>query len=397
MTNVKIIIGASYGDEGKGLMSDYFCSQAKERGKKCIVVLSNGGAQRGHTVDTPDGKHHVFHHFGSGTLVGADTHFPAAFIVNPMIFVQEWAELYGKVDVMPYVFANPQCLCSTPFDMILNQIAEQSRGVNRHGSCGCGIWETIVRDGLRLQQMYKLYRKNRLYDYLLTIRDLYVPLRLRDLGISEISPEWKKILFSSDLISNYIGDFGRMMSVLNFSYDEIIKKYQTVVFENGQGLLLDQNTSENQEHTTPSNTGTQNPAIILENVYGEDELYLMDIEVCYVSRTYLTRHGDGPFKEECNKDELFPGLNDETNVWNPHQGGIRYGKLDLYELFHRCIDDFMKYMRSGKVSMAFTHMNEMPEYFKDVEFYTDLMQYHFSDSKTRKGVRGNYNGIYCGK
>ena len=57
MKNVKIVIGANFGDEGKGLMTDYFTS-----GSNDIVVLSNGGAQRGHTVTKTNGIRHVFHH-----------------------------------------------------------------------------------------------------------------------------------------------------------------------------------------------------------------------------------------------------------------------------------------------------------------------------------------------
>lgn len=62
MKDIKIVIGANFGDEGKGLMTDYFSQKSNS-----IVVCSNGGAQRGHTVTTPTAIRHVFHHFGSGT------------------------------------------------------------------------------------------------------------------------------------------------------------------------------------------------------------------------------------------------------------------------------------------------------------------------------------------
>ena len=85
MTNIRIVIGANFGDEGKGLMTDYYAAQAAEQKKTAIVVLSNGGAQRGHTVVTCGGKRHVFHHFGSGTYAGADTYLPEKYIVNIII------------------------------------------------------------------------------------------------------------------------------------------------------------------------------------------------------------------------------------------------------------------------------------------------------------------------
>lgn len=98
----------NFGDEGKGLMTDYFCHQSSAKGEKCLVVLHNGGPQRGHTVVTPEGERHVFHHFGSGTFTGADTYLSEDFILNPMVFRQEWEEL-EKLGVSPKVYINPYC------------------------------------------------------------------------------------------------------------------------------------------------------------------------------------------------------------------------------------------------------------------------------------------------
>ena len=144
MRNIKIVIGANFGDEGKGLMTDYFCHQAEQRNENCIVVLHNGGAQRGHTVTTPTGIKHIFHHFGSGTFCGADTYCSKDFILNPMIFSQEFDEL-KVLGYEPKVYIHPLCKITTPFDMILNQIIEEHRSGNRHGSCGVGIYETLLR------------------------------------------------------------------------------------------------------------------------------------------------------------------------------------------------------------------------------------------------------------
>ena len=61
---VKAIIGANYGDEGKGLATDYLT------GPDSLVVRFNGGAQAGHTVCTPSGQRHVFSHIGAGSFRG---------------------------------------------------------------------------------------------------------------------------------------------------------------------------------------------------------------------------------------------------------------------------------------------------------------------------------------
>ena len=75
-----------------------------KRQPNSIVVCSNGGSQRGHTVVTPDGIRHVFHHFGSGTFNGAATYLPKEFIVNPLIFAQEYKELINK-RIIPNIYA----------------------------------------------------------------------------------------------------------------------------------------------------------------------------------------------------------------------------------------------------------------------------------------------------
>src|SRR5262245_50739362 len=64
------VIGANFGDEGKGLLTDYLAAKDPAG---TVVIRCNGGAQAGHTVVTPAGRRHVFHHLGSGSLAGAST------------------------------------------------------------------------------------------------------------------------------------------------------------------------------------------------------------------------------------------------------------------------------------------------------------------------------------
>ena len=120
-------------------MVDYLCQFGGE-----VVVRFNGGAQAGHTVVTPDGMRHVFHHFGSGTLYGVPTFLSQYFICNPIVFLREMADL-EKMHVTAAVFAHPDCLVTTFADMMINQAKESKRGDKRHGSVGMGIHETIQR------------------------------------------------------------------------------------------------------------------------------------------------------------------------------------------------------------------------------------------------------------
>ena len=86
---VSAIIGANFGDEGKGLVTDWLASKSDN----AIIVLHNGGPQRAHTVTTPEGREHIFRHIGAGTFAGAATYIAKPFICNPMIFKEEYEKL----------------------------------------------------------------------------------------------------------------------------------------------------------------------------------------------------------------------------------------------------------------------------------------------------------------
>ena len=377
---VKVVIGANFGDEGKGFMTDYFCHQSTLRGEKTLVVLHNGGAQRGHTVVTPDGNRHVFHHFGSGTLVGADTYLSEEFVLNPMIFRQEWGEL-ESMKAIPKVYVNHTCRVTTPFDMILNQIIEESRDNARHGSCGMGIHETMIRDvcNYPIEMWFDSSDEAKRY-YLKEIRN-YLSERLLDFGINKIPDNWKEIVNSDLLIENFISELNFMGRNISIRFDRFIEYYDCVVFENGQGLLLDQNNNEYYPHLTPSNTGIRNPLEIISKIDCK-----LNIEVCYVTRTYLTRHGAGRLDGECDKQEINPDMQDLTNVPNPHQGTLRYAKLIEKSLEERILKDFEPARKYGaKLSLAITHENEYDYVFSNT-FKKNFDYIYYSDGETRESV-----------
>lgn len=362
MKDIKIVIGGNMGDEGKGLMTDYFSQR-----KNSIVVCSNGGAQRGHTVVTPNGIRHVFHHFGSGTFNGASTYLSEDFICNPIIFKQEYDELIN-LGYRPEVHINENCMITTPWDMMTNQIIEESRGKDKHGSCGLGIFETIKR------------YKAGVTDVNFSIRDYYLE-KLEKEKIS-LSYKWKKLFFDDGIFHHFVDDLA-FMNVHNVETktNDFLNDFDNIVFEAAQGLLLDQNNTDYFPHLTPSNTGIKNPQRIIENTNWTDEI---NVETCYVSRTYLTRHGAGKFPGECDKSLINPFMFDKTNVPNPHQETLRYGMLDLKELYNRCAKDVGTF--GNTKSIAITHGNE---YTVDMKFLEDLFDgwdIYYSDGEKREDI-----------
>ena len=376
-TKIKVVVGANMGDEGKGYVTDYFSFKPFINKQNILNVLSNGGSQRGHTVSLPSGKRHVFRHFGSGTFLGAYTYLPKYYIVNPMNYVDELRQLINCKIPIHETYIHPDCLLTTPFDMVANQMIEESRGDQRHGSCGVGIWETILRDGITVCEFFEKSDEEKA-EYLRFVRDNYFSTRISSKGIRQ-DKEWESIIYSPSLISNYIYDFNLMIRNSLFTDDSILNIFDYIIFENGQGLLLDQNIQGYGKNTTPSNTGLKNPAEMINKLPN-----YIDVEVCYVTRTYMTRHGAGRFDTEYQPEKIGLISPDKTNQTHPFQGKLRYGVLDWNATLQRAIDDFQRYGKpEWNMSFFFTHTNECGIPF---EYKTNFTTYS-SDGITRDSVK----------
>lgn len=352
---IKVIVGANYGDEGKGLATHYFSREAVNRGHSCLNVLYNGGCQRGHTVEIEGSVRHVFHHFGSGTFDGADTYFDKDFMVNPMEFIRE-LNILKQDGANPVCYINPYCRVTTPFDMIINRIAEESRGDKRHGSCGMGIWETEQRYllddfGYTYEELTDLSFKS-IYIYLEYLQNVYMPKRLLDYGIGYIPTEYSEILKGSGLINHFISDLMDMKNLVycrTFEYD----KYDSIIFEGAQGLALDSENTEEYPNVTASRTGSIVP---IRNFYRDTENW----EIVYVTRSYFTRHGEGRFATACPKEIINPHIIDNTNMPNEYQGSIRYGMFDKGAFDKRVGKDIRETCIFGndlRRSLFVTHLN----------------------------------------
>lgn len=312
----KVVIGAGFGDEGKGVLTD---ALAAEAGNDCLVIRFNGGAQAGHTVVTPAGQRHVFSHFGSGSFTGAATFLSRFFLCNPILFLKE-ARLLEETGVRPRVFVDPEALVTTPYDMMINHAAEQIRGSERHGSCGVGIGETVGRSAdpqMRLTAA-DLTNVATLRDTLRRIRSVYVSQRLWKLGmpLSVLG----ELLASDDILYRFVEDSQEFLSRIEFAGAGLLRRAGDLVFEGAQGLLLDQDRGF-FPHVTRSNTGLRNVLQLAQ------EASLRQLDVTYVTRCYLTRHGAGPLPNEIGAPP-YPAVQDPTNLPNRYQGALRFGWLD---------------------------------------------------------------------
>lgn len=342
MSNAHVVIGANYGDEGKGLISDYLVHKHKAD----MVVRFNGGAQAGHTVVTPDGKRHVFKHFGSGTFEGVRTFLSRHFVANPMIFLKELAVLESMGVHPPKVMIDPRAYVSTPYDMIVNEIREKYL---KHGSCGLGVTDTVDRHQVIIygKPMFALNahyvhrsaidNNENLYYKLQLIRQEWVPIRLKELNIP-YTQDIRTRVMDDNLMWKFLDDlitFGKTVGIMD---TRSLRQHDSLVFEGGQGLGLDK-VQGTIPHVTKSFTGMTNVVDICK------EANIKNVNIYYVTRAYLTRHGAGPMESELKK-KPYKGISEMTNVTNEFQGKFRYGNLNIRKIRDRirtdlqgCVDD----------------------------------------------------------
>lgn len=361
MKRYSIVIGSLWGDEGKGHMTDLLCNSLNS-----LNVRFNGGAQASHTVVTPDGKRHAFRHFGAGTFAGAKTYLSEDFIVNTVAFSKERNELIDSFHIIPYEFVNPNCLVTTPWDVYINQAIETLRGENRHGSCGFGINETVERS---MNLKYKitvldLLFQDKLIEKLLAIQEEYVKMRLKNeysLAIKDLPEEYQKLITDKENINMFLFYAEEFIANVQIHENGIINKFDNVVFEGAQGLLLDQNNSAYFPHVTTSNTGIKNVMKILKDLNFKER-----IDIYYMSRCYMTKHGAGPFKSEVS-EKTYSNIVDLTNVPNEFQGTLRFGYLDFDLLAYEINKDLKNLVLPANVNITFTCLDQVDDYIKYLE------------------------------
>ena len=353
MTDIKIITGLNYGDESKGLVANAVSTST------CLNVMPSNSCQRAHTV-VENGVRRVFRHFGSGTLKGAATYFTDKFLVNPAMFRQEWEEL-AAMGITPKVYCRSSVRIITVMDMYANVYLEKLRGDKSHSSTGCGVWEALNRHQT-LSNEKNVYAFSDIITY---YEELFK--KWNNGAIDEEAQDW---LHGAALMHNSNRDLQFFYEHVEVIKDDIQEKalfhsYPLIVFENGQGLLLDDSFCLDYDHNTPAYVGTKVPADLITKNFVSDEV---QIEPLYVTRSYLTRHGKGQIgitgNCECDKAAINQDMVDLTNVPNSNQGTLRYGKFTFEEAdaaVARAINDNRNITARGFASIpsvVITHMNE---------------------------------------
>ena len=298
---IKIVIGSTFGDEGKGNVVQWLCQQALNEGKRVAVCRYSGGPQAAHTV-YHNGIEHICSTYGSGVLLDVPTYLTEDVLIDPISAKKERQILYSKG------ISSPKINCSifnkgfiTPYDVYYNQHDVQTlidgtcgKGINAtYERCMKGIFSRNAEDNLNLSWEY--YKK---YKHI----DIKLPEHIKREYIS--AHNW------------FTRVSGGLLNTSNFD---------VLILEGSQGLLLDAEHGFTP-HTTPSKVGLNGCTYYA--------LFNSNVEAYFVTRTYTTRHGNG---YEPKFPITIPSWKKESNIDNQFQGKFKTGLLET-KLLQRAFD-----------------------------------------------------------
>lgn len=279
---VDLLVGAQWGDEGKGKVVDMLGSDVD------VFVRFQGGANAGHTVIS-DGEKTVFHLLPSGMLYpGKLCVLGNGLVIDPEQFLAETSELFNKGRDRARLAVSPHAHVVMPYHKMLDKLQEEARGKGRKiGTTGRGIGPCYVdkysRSGLRVEDLlnpdvlrdrltYILDEKNRIFTKLYNQN----PLAFDE--IYEPAKKW------GEALAPYVDD---TRALLRKAVDE----GQHVLLEGAQAALLDIDHGT-YPYVTSSSTSSS-------GAFSGTGLAPNDLtRVISVVKAYTTRVGEGPFPTE---------------------------------------------------------------------------------------------------
>jgi adenylosuccinate synthase len=297
------IIGAQWGDEGKGKITDLLA-------EKCdLVVRYQGGHNAGHTIWV-NGQKTVLHVIPSGVLhphcLSVIGH---GVVLEPENFLNELAKIKGVTKVTPdNLKLSATATVITSYHKLLDA-AREAQGSEKIGTTGKGIGpayeDKMSRRGIKVKDLLDkdtLVRRlsNGYAEKAILFKHLY------QVEIPSIEQEVERLYRYGESLKDYVTDTFSLI-------DEKLSEGKRVLYEGAQGILLDIDYGTYPFVTSSSTagagiyTGAGIPGKKLEEVIG-------------VAKAYTTRVGEGPFPTE-----LFDDLGDEIQT-KGHEFGATTGR-----------------------------------------------------------------------
>lgn len=280
-----VVLGAQWGDEGKGKVTDFFASEAD------YVVRFQGGNNAGHTIVVGDEKI-ALSLTPSGVLYPDCVPVIGSGCVVDIGFLKNELEMLNSKNVSTEKLAiSPNAHVIMPYHKLLDELIEESLGKNKIGTTKKGIGpcyaDKIQRSGIRIQDLLddKIFEEKVRINTEEKNKLLTKIYNREPLDADEIINEFKSY---KDIVTNHVKDTSLMIS-------KAIKENKNILFEGAQGTLLDIDHGT-YPFVTSSNTSSGNAAI------GSGVGPLSLNKIVGVTKAYISRVGSGPFITEQKND-----------------------------------------------------------------------------------------------
>ena len=370
--NTRIIVGAQWGDEGKGKIVDLLSEKAD------IVARYQGGANAGHTI-VFQGKKFVLHLIPSGILhPHCQCVIGNGVVIDPVALMEEiqMLEKLG-ISIEGRLFISHKAHLIMPYHKILDAARESQAAGQSIGTTGRGIGPSYIdkfsRVGIRIVDL--LDRKTLEEKLRANIEEKNTVLRKiydhDELNIEQIVQEY--LAFDTQ-IDPYITD---TTSLLNLA----IKEGKSVLMEGAQGALLDVDHGT-YPFVTSSNptsggacTGLGVPPTSIGTIMG-------------VVKAYSTRVGNGPFSTELN-DSMGEFLRKEGAEFGATTGRPRRcGWLDLVALKYSVMVNGISEIALTKIDV----LNNFEEIAVCTEYHSDgkILKYFPADCSQLENLTPHY-------
>ncbi len=313
---VIVIVGAQWGDEGKGKIVDVLTEKADG------VARYQGGHNAGHTVVIKDEKF-VLHIIPSGILhKGKTCIIGNGVVVDPAFLIEEIDELKKRgIEVGENLFLSKNAHLIMPYHTAIEREQERLKGSKKIGTTGRGIGpayvDKIARTGLRVGDLlYPEVFREKLKINLSSVNNLLKALY--NAGGFDLENVYKEYMGYADRLSGHIADTDVIIN-------KMIDENKNMVLEGAQGTLLDVDHGT-YPYVTSSSASAGGACTGLG--VGPTKI----TKVIGVVKAYTTRVGEGPFPTEI-KDSLGEKIREKGGEYGATTGRPRRcGWLDMVAL-----------------------------------------------------------------
>jgi adenylosuccinate synthase len=280
-----IVIGAQWGDEGKGKITDLLSRSAD------VVVRYQGGNNAGHTVVVGD-RTFKLHLIPSGILYPKTECIIAnGTVIDPKVLLQEVDRLTELGISTDNLFIAQTAHVTMPYHCVLDRAAEEQRAEHKIGTTGRGIGPTYAdkseRVGIRIMDLVDAKRMPKKLRWAIEQKNIVLEklYNLEPLDVDAIIEEYRGY---ADRLRPYVVD-------ASLKIDAAIRERRNILFEGAQGTLLD------LDHGTYPYVTSSNPVAGGACIGAGVGPTCID-RVIGVAKAYTTRVGEGPFPTELHDD-----------------------------------------------------------------------------------------------